>query len=436
MKKRSCLLIALLLLLTACAPDAPAVSESPSPPPVVETLPGGGESAEPSAQPTVQPTPEAPIDPVAEQLASLAVEQKVGQLLIAGIKGYTAGDDAKTAVQDYQVGGVILFRDNVESASQLAALNNSLKALNGGHVPLLLCVDEEGGMVSRMPDELDDLPNAYEYGRIELVEERLDACFLRGRALGAQCAAFGFSMDFAPVMDIWSNAKNTVIGKRAFGTTVSEVSYPANMTAYGIMTEGGIPVVKHFPGHGDTVVDSHDGLPVVSKTVEELWENELIPFRQAVEYTCVYGTGSNSAIPAIMVGHILMTAIDPELPASLSPAVVNGLLREGIGFDGVVCTDDLTMGAITDTYSSGEAAVLAVEAGCDLLLVCHGQDDLAQVRDALLEAVESGRISAARLDESVYRILKLKADYNVNNEPVDENVDIAALNELIGQAQP
>lgn len=432
------MLIALLLLLTACAPDAPVVSESPTPPPVVETLPGGGEEgAQPSAQPTVQPTPETPIDPVAEQLAELTTEQKVGQLLIAGVEGYTPGVDARIAIQEYQVGGVILFKDNVESASQLAMLNNSLKALNEEHVPLLLCVDEEGGMVSRMPDELDDLPNAYEYSQIEGTEERLDTCFLRGQALGAQCAAFGFSMDFAPVMDIWSNRQNTVIGKRAFGSTVSEVSYPANMTAYGILTEGVIPVVKHFPGHGDTAVDSHYGLPVVTKTVEELWENELIPFRQAVEYTCVYGAaGGDSAIPAIMVAHILMTAIDPERPASLSPAVVDGLLREDIGFEGVVCTDDLTMGAITDTYSVGEAAVLAVEAGCDLLLVCHGMDNLTQARDALLGAVESGRISTERLDESVYRILKLKADYHVTNDPVDENVDVAALNKLIEKAQP
>ena len=132
-----------------------------------------------------------------------------------------------------------------------------------------------------------------------------------------------------------------------------------------------------------------------------------------------------------MVAHILMTAIDPERPASLSHAVVTGLLREKLGFDGVVCTDDLTMAAVSDTYGMGEAAVLALEAGCDLLLVCHGADNLTAARDALLEAVETGRISQERLDESVYRILKVKSDFALTNDPVDENVDVSALNDQI-----
>lgn len=430
----SFILLFVFAFLTACAPAEPETGAPNEEPPVVESLPvDEGETPEP----TVEPTPEVPTDPIAEQLAALTTEQKVGQLLVAGIEGYEAGADAVTAIADYQVGGVILFGRNVESAGQLAALNNSLKALNGEHIPLFLCVDEEGGIVSRMPAELEDLPSPWYYSQIEDVEERLDACFLLGQVLGAQCAAFGFNMNFAPVMDIWSNPENTVIGRRAFGTTVNEVTYPANMTAHGLMTEGVIPVAKHFPGHGDTAVDSHVGLPVVDKTVEELWECELVPFRQAIDYTCVYGAaGGDSAIPAIMVAHILMTAIDPERPASLSPAVVDGLLREELGFDGVVCTDDLTMAAVSDTYGMGEAAVLAVEAGCDLLLVCHGTDNLTAARDALLNAVEEGRITMERLNESVYRILKLKADYDVTNLPVDETVDVDALNERIALAKP
>ena len=181
-----------------------------------------------------------------------------------------------------------------------------------------------------------------------------------------------------------------------------------------------IPVVKHFPGHGDTSTDSHVDLPVVDKTVEQLKEFELIPFQEAIE----------AGTPCVMVAHILMTQIDPDLPASLSPEVVTGLLREEMGFDGVVCTDDLTMGAISNTYGMGEAAVMAVEAGCDLLLVCHEADNLTAARDALLSAVDSGRISMERLDESVYRILSLKQEYGLTNDLVGQP-DVEVLNAQI-----
>lgn len=238
-------------------------------------------------------------------------------------------------------------------------------------------------------------------------------------------------MDFAPSLDIWSNPENTVIGDRAFGTDAATVTGAANETALGILSGGVIPVAKHFPGHGDTAVDSHYGLPVVDKSLEELEELELRPFRQAIDTTCVYGTyGGDTSIPAIMVAHILLSQIDPDNPASLSPEVVTGLLREEMGYEGVVCTDDLTMGAISNTYGMGEAAVLAVEAGCDLLLVCHGADNLAEAHAALVEAVDSGRIPEERLDESVYRVLSLKAVYGLSNAPV-EAPDIEALNDRI-----
>ena len=186
---------------------------------------------------------------------------------------------------------------------------------------------------------------------------------------------------------------------------------------------GTIPVVKHFPGHGDTAEDSHTDLPVVDKTPEALWQDELLPFQAAVQ----------AGTPAVMVGHILVSQIDPERPASLSPAVVTSLLREGLGFDGVVVTDDLTMGAVTQSYGLGEAAVLAVEAGCDLLLVCHEEGSVEEAYTALLEAVDSGRLSQDRLDQSVRRILTLKQDYGVTSAPV-EAPDLEALNALVDAA--
>ena len=424
------ILLCVFITLSACAPSGGAspTSDPPMDSPGGETTPVPGTDVLPEITPTHTPEP----DPIADQLAAMTVEEKVGQLLVAGIEGYEAGTDAETAIRDYQVGGIILFGRNVDSAGQLAALTNALKELNQGQIPLLLGVDEEGGTVSRMPEEIANVPSAYSFGQIDDPDRRMDACFELGRTLAAECAAFGFNLDFAPVMDIWSNPDNTVIGKRAFGSDLESVVYSANETAWGILSGGVIAAAKHFPGHGDTAVDSHYGLPVVTKTVDELLDFELVPFRQALEATCVYGAaGGDSDIPVIMVGHILLTAVDETYPSSLSYGVVTGLLREELGFDGVVCTDDLTMAAVSDTYGMGEAAVLALEAGCDLLLVCHGADNLTAARDALLQAVDAGRVSMERLDESVYRILALKDRFGLTDEPVDEDVDVAVLNDRI-----
>ena len=406
-----------VLLLAGCGGQTAASTPAPAATP----------SAAPTPAPTPTPEPTPTPDPVAEALAAMTTEEKVGQLLVAGILGTEPGEDAVQAIQDYQVGGIILFGRNVESADQLVALTNGLKALNSDYVPLFLCVDQEGGRVDRMPPEVDRTPGAGQVGE-SLSQEDAGAAY--GALLSAECAAFGFNLDFAPSLDIWSNPENTVIGDRAFGVEWESVS-AFGFHAVGAMEEAGtvIPVVKHFPGHGDTSVDSHVDLPVVDKTLDELWQSELVPFDMALsgEY---WGEQKMDPAPAVMVAHILMTQIDPDLPASLSPAVVTGLLRQEMGYEGVVCTDDLIMAAISDTYGMGEAAVLAVEAGCDLLLVCHEADNLTAAREALLAAVDSGRISMERLDQSVYRILSLKGEYSLTNDPVDQP-DIDSLNAQI-----
>ena len=399
------ILLLCVLGLTGCGSQMPA----PTPTPAATS------STVPTPTPTPTPEPAPTPDPVAEALAAMTTEEKVGQLLVAGIGETEAGEDGLQAVQDYQVGGVILFGRNVESAEQLASLTNELKALNGDNIPLFLCVDQEGGRVDRMPPEVDDLSSAYDYiaGGGDPLE--------RGKVLAAQCAAFGFNLDFSTCLDIWSNPDNAVIGDRAYGSDPDTVTRAGLAVNEGLSQGGVIPVVKHFPGHGDTSTDSHVDLPVVDKTVEQLKEFELIPFQAAIE----------AGTPCVMVAHILMTQIDPDLPASLSPKVVTGLLRQEMGFDGVVCTDDLTMGAISNTYGMGEAAVMAVEAGGDLLLVCHEADNLTAAREALLAAVDSGRITMERLDESVCRILSLKQEYSLTNHPVGQP-DIEALNAQIG----
>ena len=422
MTKRN-LLAGLLLVVFVLTAGCAARPAQPTDTPAAETTP----AAAPSPTPTPEPTPTP--DPIAEAVAAMSTEQKVSQLLVAGIEGTQLGQDAVQAVQDYQVGGVILFGRNVESAWQLAELTNGLKDLNGDYTPLFLCVDQEGGRVDRMPPEVERTPSAWSVGQT-LDTEGVGAAY--GALLAEECAAFGFNMDFAPSLDIWSNPDNTVIGDRAFGNDWEWTAFFGMSAVESMEEQGGvIPVVKHFPGHGDTSVDSHVALPVVDKSLEELWQSELVPFNMVLNQEDYFGAQAGPSAPAVMVAHILLSQVDPDYPASLSHRVVTGLLREEMGFDGVVCTDDLTMGAVSNTYGMGEAAVLAVEAGCDLLLVCHGADNLTEARDALLEAADSGRISPERLDESVKRILSLKAGYGLTNDPVD-TPDVDALNARIG----
>ena len=422
MTKRN-LLAGLLLVVFVLTAGCAARPAQPTDTPAAETTP----AAAPSPTPTPEPTPTP--DPIAEAVAAMSTEQKVSQLLVAGIEGTQLGQDAVQAVQDYQVGGVILFGRNVESAWQLAELTNGLKDLNGDYTPLFLCVDQEGGRVDRMPPEVERTPSAWSVGQT-LDTEGVGAAY--GALLAEECAAFGFNMDFAPSLDIWSNPDNTVIGDRAFGNDWEWTAFFGMSAVESMEEQGGvIPVVKHFPGHGDTSVDSHVALPVVDKSLEELWQSELVPFNMTLNQEDYFGAQAGPSAPAVMVAHILLSQVDPDYPASLSHRVVTGLLREEMGFDGVVCTDDLTMGAVSNTYGMGEAAVLAVEAGCDLLLVCHGADNLTAARDALLEAVDSGRLSPERLDESVKRILSLKVEYGLTNDPVD-TPDVDALNARIG----
>lgn len=416
MTNRNLLALILLIVFTLTGCQTAAV-----PAPAPEAAPTAAvPSPESTPTPALTPVPEP--DPLAEQLAAMTVEEKVGQLLIGGFEGTEIGDQATRLVQEYQVGGLILYGRNIAGAGQLVTLTNGLKALNGDGIPLFLSIDQEGGGVDRMPPEVRRTPGAYCVGQTGSVP----AAQSYGDVLAAECAAFGLNLDFAPVLDVWSNPGNTVIGQRAFSADARTVAGLGPAAARRMMDQGVIPAVKHFPGHGDTAVDSHVGLPVVDKSPEELEETELIPFRAAIQ-----SAGTDGQVPAVMVAHILLTQLDPERPASLSPAVVTGLLREELGFAGAVLTDDLTMGAVTQSYGLGEAAVLAVEAGCDILLVCHGPDSVPAVRTALLEAAASGRITAERLDESVYRILRLKTEYALTNEPVSPP-DLEALNAQIG----
>ena len=291
----------------------------------------------------------------------MTVEEKIGQLFIFGLEGTEADESDLRAVEENHIGGFVLLKDNIDDADQTVRLLNTLKSRNSSNrLPLFLAVDEEGGLVSRLSDIYLDLPLASTIGEIDDGEVSLEY----GQILGQRVRELGFNLNFAPVLDINSNPKNPIIGKRAYGTDVNTVVNNGLRVMEGINSTNVISVGKHFPGHGDTSVDSHIGLPVIDKSLEEMKSLELVPFEKAIE----------EGIDAIMVAHILFTQLDGENPATLSYNIITELLRERMSFDGVVISDDMTMGAIIENYTIEDAAYKFLKAG-EIYFVCHGQDN-------------------------------------------------------------
>lgn len=382
---------------------------------------GPGNTTAQNSPDTAEPGQDSQTDQIKALIDSMTLEEKVGQLVIVGVDGYENDEHSKQLMEKYHAGGFILFKKNIQDSAQLLTLLNSLKETNAAlnKVPMFLSVDEEGGRVSRLPDEFKKFPSNKVIGQ----KNDSSLSYQIGNILGRELSSFGFNMDFAPVLDINSNPKNPVIGDRSFGTTAGLVSRLGIETMKGIRAENVISVVKHFPGHGDTSVDSHVGLPRVNHDLKRLESFELVPFKAAIE----------NSVDAIMIAHILLPKLDPENPASFSKAVITDLLRTDMNFNGVVITDDFTMGAIEKNYDMGGAAVKSIQAGADIVLVCHGFDKQETVIKALLAAAQTGQISTGRLDESVYRVLELKQRYSLGNAPagpVDPqkiNAEISAL---------
>lgn len=362
---------------------------------------------------------EEPEDEIKLKLEEMTLDEKIGQLVLVGMDGYELNDNITTLIESYNVGGVILYGKNIKDSSQLISLINSLKKNNlSNKAPLFVSVDEEGGSVSRLPKEIKKLPTSRSIG------ETLDTniAFETGRLIGQALNSFGYNMNYAPVLDIDSNPLNPVIGNRSYGQTADIVSSMGMAALKGIKSEGIIPVIKHFPGHGDTSVDSHIGLPVVNHDIKRLNSFEIIPFKNAID----------NGADVVMVAHILLPQIDNKYPASMSDIIIADILRKDLGFGGVVITDDITMGAIEKNYNIGDAAVRSIVAGTDIILVGHNYNMQIEVLNSLKNAANSGIISMDRIDESVYRILNLKAKYELNNDIID-NMDLKDINQNISE---
>lgn len=379
--------LAAAALLAAFLGGAPG-GESPSP----SSLPASAPPPTPTPDPTPTPSP----DPAQELLAEMSLYEKVCQLLvvkpsaITGVSRVTAaGETTRAALERYPVAGLLYDDTNLVTMEQTKTMLANVQSYS--KIPLILTCDEEGGRVNRL---MHTIGTTYIGPMLNYKDQGIDKAAENARTIAGDLAACGFNMDLAPVADVWSNRSNTVIGDRAYSDDFDEAAQLVSAAVGGFHQGGVACTLKHFPGHGDTSADSHYGSVYVYKTLDELRGAELVPFRAGIE----------AGADAVMLGHLVMAGID-EQPALFSHAVVTGLLREELGFDGVVITDSLEMRAMTDHYGSGEIAVAAVQAGVDLLLCPR---DLDEAIDALTAAVEDGTISQQRLDESVLRVLRLK----------------------------
>jgi beta-N-acetylhexosaminidase len=322
-------------------------------------------------------------------LSGTPLSRLAGRLLAVGFEGPPGPVEA--ALQAGTVGGVILFTRNIESAAQTRALTGRLRAAGGGAVPI--GVDQEGGRVARL--DRAGLPAGPPARHLGATGDAA-AAFRWGRETGAALKSLGFTLDFAPVLDVDSNPANPIIGDRAYGSTPETVTAFGREAARGLAAAGITPCGKHFPGHGDTAQDSHTDLPVVDRPAERLEVVELAPFAALA-----------GALPAIMTAHVIYPAWDAERPATLSPAIVTGLLKERLGFAGAVVSDDLEMAAIADRHGPGEAAVLAVAAGCDVLLVCRRRDLWEAAHAGLVREAEQSPAFRARMEDAARRAAHL-----------------------------
>ncbi|UHA72847.1 beta-N-acetylhexosaminidase [Paenibacillus sp. 481] len=329
----------------------------------------------------------------------MSLEQKIGQMVMVGFKTPTVSTDITTLLEKYHVGGIIYFRRNVESKEQVAQLSRELQTISRKQteVPLFICIDQEGGMVARIDwDDITLIPGNMAIGATRNEQLAYEAA----RICGEELLRMGINMNFAPSVDVNNNPLNPVIGVRSYGENAELVSKMGVAQINGLQVSNVAATAKHFPGHGDTAVDSHHGLAAVPHDEARLMSLELAPFISAIE----------AGVDSIMTAHVMFPAFEPEqIPATLSRRVLTDLLRDRLGFDGVIVTDCLEMHAISKECGIAEGAVKSVEAGADLVLVSHTFAEQVAAIEALVAAVRSGRISEAQVDASVDRLLALKA---------------------------
>lgn len=389
-KAAVCFALIFALALSACG-QAPAVT-LPDPDADVTSTP------EPTPEPT--PTPD-PVKVRAEELLSgMTLREKLCQLMIVRPEVLTgespvtaAGETTRLALETYPVSGLIYSVDNLVTQEQTREMITNTQSYS--KLPLFISADEEGGNVGRLMYKLGTtwVNSMYSYK-----DEGADTAYSNAKTIGTDMVSCLFNTDFAPVADVWTNPDNTVIGDRAYSDDFEQAAELVASAVRGFTDAGVICCLKHFPGHGDTSTDTHEGAAVVSKSLDELRAGEFLPFVSGIE----------AGADMVMIGHITVTSVDPE-PATISKAIITDVLRGELGWDGVVISDSLDMGALAG-YDNGEVCVKFLEAGGDILL---GIPDIETALTALEAAVTDGRLTESRIDESVQRALELKISHGI-----------------------
>ncbi|MBB6024436.1 beta-N-acetylhexosaminidase [Paenibacillus sp. JGP012] len=337
-------------------------------------------------------------DTVKQRLGQMSLRDKIGQMLLCGFHGTEPEGEVEKLLRGYPIGGVVYFARNVVSPEQVERLSSGLQdiAQASGTVPLWIAIDQEGGMVARITQGIALMPGQMAIAAAGSTQDAYEAA----RISGMELKSMGINMNFAPVLDVNNNANNPVIGVRSFGESPEAVAEFGAATIGGFQNAGIAATAKHFPGHGDTDTDSHLDLPVITHDRARVNQVELAPFRAAIV----------EGVDAMMSAHIYFPALEPDrLPVTLSHSVLTGLLRKELGYEGIIVTDCMEMNAIAVHYGTVDAAVLAVEAGADMVLISHTAQLQMEAFAALENAVSSGRISERRINESVKRLLTYKA---------------------------
>lgn len=359
----------------------------------------GMESTE--AETAVEYTPEDALNEMVEEsVAGMTLEQKVAGLFfvtpeqLTGVgQAVQAGEGTQEALATWPVGGLVYFKQNIQSEEQLREMLANTASYST--FPIFLGVDEEGGRVARVADALG-LENVGPMADIGSTGD-VQAAYTANQTIGTYLASYGFNVDFAPVADVLTNEDNAVIGDRAFSGDPQTVADMVAGAVEGLQSAGVSACLKHFPGHGDTAGDSHTGAAETDRTKEEMDAAEFLPFRSGIE------TGADM----VMVGHISAPSLTDgeKIPASLSEEIITGILREELGYDGIVITDAMNMAAVTDYYEADVAAIMALKAGADMILM---PEDFPQAYEGVLQAVQDGTISQERVDDSLKRIYRVK----------------------------
>lgn len=358
------------------------------------------------------------------KIEKLTIEQKIGQMLIIALEEKEITEKTINIIQKYNIGGIILYRKNYNNYGEMVGLINKLKEINrANEIPLFISIDQEGGRVNRMPSEILNLKSASKLSSTENMKIVKESA----KIISEMLTKTGISMNYSPVLDIKNFEEKHAIGDRCYGENKEDVSKYAVEFMKELSKGGVLPVVKHFPGHGATKQDSHMTLPVVTKSKEKLENEDMVPFRNAIE----------NGTEAVMVGHILVKDIDKKYPASLSKKIIQQYLVEKLKFKGLIITDDLKMLAIRLRYSLKSAVMFAINSGNNMIMIGTKYKNIESIIKSISRKVEKGKIDINKIDESIEKIISLKKKYNISDNEVlgfnieDINKKIKELNNKI-----